>query len=292
MESESDYKTADINIQVLPDSREGSIRYYARMPFIIDDMKLSLVASRLYLHLKRVIGEGGVCWQTRNTLSDICGISTGSITNAKKELVDKGLITITEKPSSRGKPHQIITLVDIWDMNCAKYDKLKEKPENPIMSPGIPNRSNNDIIMSNNDMKNNPIKNNNLSNNDKEVIVNTNHRGRSKLRPSPPEVGNGGSQVVKLFIASWGKKYPNQEQLKCLVELEKKFPIEDIQEYISWARINSMTFGHAINSAHAALSRWGKPRASPNSALPEVETPSTRLLRQLKAEREAQGGKT
>jgi hypothetical protein len=71
-----------------------------------------------------------------------------------------------------------------------------------------------------------------------------------------PQAANGESQVVKLFTTAWSKKYPNQEQLKALIELEKQYPVDTIKEYITWARINNFTFGRAIISAPAALKKW------------------------------------
>ncbi|GAF99333.1 unnamed protein product, partial [marine sediment metagenome] len=38
--------------------------YFTMMPNIIDDMGLDPYAFRLYVHLRRVAGENGACWQS------------------------------------------------------------------------------------------------------------------------------------------------------------------------------------------------------------------------------------
>jgi hypothetical protein len=106
------------------ENHEKYIKFYSRLPNVIDDMGLSLIAHRLYCHLKRVVGEDGECWQSRDTLAFSCGMSAGSVTNAKEELIERQLIIVRKVKGSNGIPYHRIVLVDIWKMNFNNYVKV------------------------------------------------------------------------------------------------------------------------------------------------------------------------
>lgn len=101
----------------------GDLRKYrTEIPNIVDDLGLSVYAFRLYVHLKRVAGESGKCWQSTDTLAKSCCISKGMISKAKDELVSKRLIEITEEKLERGgRAAHHITITDIWLENFIKY---------------------------------------------------------------------------------------------------------------------------------------------------------------------------
>jgi DNA-binding MarR family transcriptional regulator len=65
---------------------------FTMVPNIVDDMMLSPHAFRLYIHFRRVAGENRLCYQSVKTLAMICKMSTGMVSQAKKELVEAGLI--------------------------------------------------------------------------------------------------------------------------------------------------------------------------------------------------------
>lgn len=129
--------------------------HFIMLPNVIDDMGLSPYAFRLYCHLRRVAGESGACWQSTATLAAHCGISAGSISQAKKDLTDKGLISIDEKSGAGGIYHHI-TITDVWERNHQHYQpesvhQMNANPKsvhqmNAVRSPG--------------ETKNNPYKNN------------------------------------------------------------------------------------------------------------------------------------
>jgi len=102
---------------------EGNPRkYWIQVPNLVDDTIMSVHAFRLYIHLKRVAGDNGMCWQSTTTLADSCNVSTGTITKAKQELVDLGLISITlEKNPKGGKDFHHIAIIDIWAKNAKEY---------------------------------------------------------------------------------------------------------------------------------------------------------------------------
>ncbi len=94
--------------------------FFTIIPNIVDDMSLSPQAFRLYAHIKRVAGESGICWQSGETMSKICNMSTGAISQAKTELVDAGLIEVEQKTSDKGT-YSEITITDIWEPNITLY---------------------------------------------------------------------------------------------------------------------------------------------------------------------------
>jgi len=89
-------------------------KYYTQIPNIIDDTKMSVHAFRLYVHLKRVAGDDGTCWQSTRTLAAACNMAMGMITKAKNELVGLGLIAIQTVKDDKGEHHEV-TINDVWN---------------------------------------------------------------------------------------------------------------------------------------------------------------------------------
>jgi hypothetical protein len=104
-------------------------RYRTEIPNVIDDMDLSLQAYRLYGHLKRVAGDSGVCWQGTRSLADHCKMGVGSVSRAKSELAESGLITIEEGDRFKGQS-DTITIADVWLQNMQSYAPSSE--EHPV----------------------------------------------------------------------------------------------------------------------------------------------------------------
>lgn len=117
--------------------------FFFMIPNIIDDYGLSVFAFRLYCRLKRVAGESGMCNQTTRTIADACKMAVGSVVNAKKELVEAGLISIEVVPGRNGNEHHI-TINDIWHENMRSYSERSTKqrsPDEPMRSPDERKRS-------------------------------------------------------------------------------------------------------------------------------------------------------
>lgn len=96
-------------------------RYRIELPNLVDDFGLDVYAFRLYVHIKRVAGAiGGQCTQGTSTLAKSCRMSAGRISKAKKDLLDAGLVTITETPCNGGML-DAISIVDIWAKNFEKF---------------------------------------------------------------------------------------------------------------------------------------------------------------------------
>lgn len=105
----------------ISDSGDGR-KYFTMMPNVIDDMHLSPFAFRLYLHLKRVAGDDGKCYQSTETLSKACEMSAGSVSKAKLELVSKSLIEIKIISGDHGEFYRHeITIIDIWKINAETF---------------------------------------------------------------------------------------------------------------------------------------------------------------------------
>lgn len=111
----------------------GDLRKYrTEIPNTVDDMGLSVYAFRLYAHLKRVAGDGGRCFQGRRKLAEHCGMSSGMITNAKRELVERGLIEIAPG-DSKTSTSDTITIVDIWQENFKQF--ANRTPGHTVTTP-------------------------------------------------------------------------------------------------------------------------------------------------------------
>lgn len=129
----------------------GDLRkYYTQVPNMIDDAGLSLIAFRLYVHLKRVAGENGECYQSTSTLATACNMSAGAISKAKAELIKAELIEI-EVMKDKEKQYHSITIKDVWAKNLTTYTDSLSRGEHSLSLSEQPR--------SPGETKNNPIKN-------------------------------------------------------------------------------------------------------------------------------------
>lgn len=146
MESRPDYIT-----QVVDEGRG----HFTIVPNMVDEMGMSVYAVRLYLHLKRVTGEGGVCWQSVRTLAKACTMSQTSVVRAKRELAQANLIRIEQVKSAVGDyDSDRITLRDIWLENAQRYSAGVGVPTG---NTGVPSRNRGVPLV---ELKKNPIKKN------------------------------------------------------------------------------------------------------------------------------------
>jgi hypothetical protein len=100
-------------------------KYRTELPNIIDDLSLSVHAQRLYSHIKRRAGagDGGECTAGLRGMARHCRMSLGKASQARKELLDRGLIR-SRKETNRDGKFEVVTIVDIWPANFAFYDSL------------------------------------------------------------------------------------------------------------------------------------------------------------------------
>jgi len=132
-------------------------KYWTQLPNKIDDDNLDPYEFRLYVHLKRVAGDSGRCWQNTQTLASHCRMSAGKVSQAKQALASKGLIYINTGKSDRGKPYHVITIVDIWPQNMLLYAG-QGSPGEGITSPDEVISSCGEVISSPGEIKKNPLR--------------------------------------------------------------------------------------------------------------------------------------
>ena len=113
----------------------GDLRKYrTELPNLIDDMDLSVYAFRLYVHLKRVAGQNGQCWQSTRTLATHCKMSVSKVSQSKQELIDAGLIMVDAGDRTQGQS-DTITICDIWGQNFVRYSS-----DQPVRDANTPVR--------------------------------------------------------------------------------------------------------------------------------------------------------
>lgn len=112
---------------IAPETEEVTRDYFCMIPHLVNEVGLSVQAFRLYSWIKRRTGEYGKCFESSRKIAEACKMSTGSVTKAKRELKENGLIKIRKYDRGHGEfLGDEIRIVDIWDLN-AKYYKEKYK---------------------------------------------------------------------------------------------------------------------------------------------------------------------
>ena len=84
---------------------------------VIDDPALTHYERALYLHYKRVCGDGRACFQGRKALVEKTGIDYDRLLAARGRLADQGYIRVEHQA---GKPTHV-WIVDVWGENVARY---------------------------------------------------------------------------------------------------------------------------------------------------------------------------
>ena len=96
------------------------VNFFSMIPHLVDDARLSPQAKTLYIHLKRVAGEDGLCWKTQDQLAKHCRFSPKTVVKAKRELIEAKVIEV-KLEAFEGHPRHIIHLLNIWTENERKY---------------------------------------------------------------------------------------------------------------------------------------------------------------------------
>jgi hypothetical protein len=112
---------------------EGDLRrYYSQIPHLADD-ELDPYEMRLYVHYKRVCGQGGECFETTESTATICHMSERKVQKTRQSLIDKKWIH-AELKGKRGFARMHITLIDRWNDNYKRFSN--EATSTP--APGAP----------------------------------------------------------------------------------------------------------------------------------------------------------
>ncbi len=265
----ADYKVTD----------EGDPRrYYTQLPNSIDDSDLSVYAFRLYVHLKRVAGDSGKCWQSVTTLAEACKMSRGKIVDARKELEKAGLIKTEQVDNPRGgRDFVSVAIADIWKQNAEKYTS---SPHEHASSRGEQASSPHELTSSPHELKNNPIKNNSIKKN---------------AEPPPPREETAALTAGQLFLLQslGAKRFKNKVQAQAARELEEKYGLETFKQGVSWAATNGFDLGRTVGALKTALPKWGQPKANgrqPARASPDLSNSYAEQLKRKLQEQENDSG--
>ncbi len=106
----------------------NSRHYRTETPNIVFELGLGPQEGWLYLHLRRVCGDGGECWKGTRTLARDTGMSVGMVSQAKKELKRRGLITIIEGDQKKSESDEI-RIVSLWQRNHDYFEARKQSKE-------------------------------------------------------------------------------------------------------------------------------------------------------------------
>ncbi len=119
-----------MNEQIKTIDETGDRKYFTILQNFIFDLPLSVYSFRVYAHIKRVAGEGGVCWQAIRTIAKRCKISPSSVSRAVKELQKFGLIDVTKIANpTNGYSYTEIRIRDVWKHNMNYFNMTEEQRE-------------------------------------------------------------------------------------------------------------------------------------------------------------------
>jgi len=234
---------------------EAPISHFAMIPNLVDDMGLSPHAYRLYGHFKRVTGETGKCWQGTAKLAKTCNMSAGTVTNAKKELQEAGLIRIVVIAGEHGEyDRHEIKLVNIWKKNAEAVNRSSHER---TLSPSERERSPHET-------KNNPIKNNPVILEEEEDVT---PKQPTQPEPTPtPERPN----IYRQYEASLGIMITPAIS-EVLKDAETTWPAEWLAEAFRLAAANN---GRSWSYVKAILEGWKRNGFKADTRAPKPQTPS------------------
>lgn len=220
----------------------GDLRKYrTEVPNMVDDADLSVYAFRLYVHLKRVAGDSGRCYQSTATMAKACKMSAGMVSKAKIELVNKNLILLTIKKGEHGEfDSHLIEIKDVWAENFSKYSTYSPHEQEPSLDEQVPSHDMNGTV-SPHETKNEPIKNK--------------HNGRAKAQPDPRSK-DPAILAVKGIIG----RYPPKELYDEIILTLGGSPDLD---YLGKCRVKWLKRGYNPN-AWEWLTDWYKNKSMPN----------------------------
>jgi hypothetical protein len=131
------------NIHIENDS--GDRKYFTIIPNYILNHS-TLWDREVYIQMKRITGEDGTCWTSRNTLAKQCGISLDRLKKSIKYLVEHKWIVFLGKKSviTKGGVQEVneYRVADLWDTNNTFYREKYQggsSESTPILKGGSSN---------------------------------------------------------------------------------------------------------------------------------------------------------
>lgn len=121
--------------------------YRTEIPNIVFKLGLSPQAICLYVYYKRVAGDGGSCWKSKDVILEEVGMSVNCYLKYRKELSqsfsilnDKPLIAIEERRKENGGDDtRRIHIVDVWKENGGFFRNEKNIKESQKRTGGVLN---------------------------------------------------------------------------------------------------------------------------------------------------------
>lgn len=99
-------------------NESGDRDNFTMVPNFVYRLGMSPYAVALYGYIKQAAGEQGRCYKATKTIAEELNMSAGSVSGAKDELEQNGLIEIHEvKGPHGGKPLHSIAILDVWQRN-------------------------------------------------------------------------------------------------------------------------------------------------------------------------------
>ncbi len=125
----------NINIQ----DGSGDKEYFTIIPNYILNHS-TLWDREVYIQMKRITGEKGTCWTSRNTLAKQCGISVNRLQKSIKYLVDHKWIEFLGKKTvnTKGGIQEVneYRVCNLWDLNNSFYKNKGGSSKVPPLSKG------------------------------------------------------------------------------------------------------------------------------------------------------------
>ena len=104
--------------------------YYIKIPRLLRTgyETLSALQKWIYICLKDLCGDFGICFRSLRILAKEVAVSTGLLSESIRTLHQAGLIIAEKKPrSAGGKAIWHISIVDIWSSNAKEHPTAKEQ---------------------------------------------------------------------------------------------------------------------------------------------------------------------
>jgi len=189
-----------------------SRKYYAAIPNIVLRIGLNPYELALYVYLKTVTGEDGVCWKSTATIAKDLSVGSGTISRTKillsqprEALGGKPLIAISTEMQNGGHPNHAITITDIWPENMAELARVRMgKATRSTQEQRVPQAaaapSSGETTRSTDDYKEEPIKKNQEEKKELSAHVRLMDFLSSKIGPIPNGAKEG--KAIKWLLSN------------------------------------------------------------------------------------------
>lgn len=176
-------------------------KYFTQFPNIIDDYGLDPYEFRVLIHYYRV----GECWEGVRTTAEKCKMSVGKVTEVRRSLFEKGLITIL--PNGDG------VTIEVVDKTKENLDKYRSPDEQGVhaMNGSVHHMN---TTCSPDEHKNNPIKNNQeegIGASTQKTIDEKKNEFKTSIAPF---VGEFSKSICNEFYSYWSEVSKNGKKLK------------------------------------------------------------------------------